>query len=303
MINLRLPGMRTIKTGLVVIICLIISKLFNLEYPFYAAIAGVISTQNTVHDSLRIAKNRVVGTIIGSLLGILFVFMFAYNPWTSGIGILILLYFLKITKLEESYIVACVVYLATFIPGHGPAVPYGIERTAATILGILTALAVNLIISPPEYADDIQKSAYKFVNDLFKSCGDFFIRGKEVHLSTIGSEIFKIEGLMKNYKLDVKRSDIKLIDTEKLDYLIKNSKQVYNHLGVINELSKMGYDCSVNEENAEYIENLYNHKIAEVNCDDAFHNEVFNYHIKELVKYLDIIKGMELDLEIDALQS
>ena len=298
MIDLKLPGMRTIKSALVVAICLIISRLFNLEYPFYAAIAGVISTQNTVHDSFRVAKNRVVGTIIGSLLGILFVFIFAYNPWTSGVGILILLYFLKITKLEESYVVACVVYLATFIPGHGPAITYGIERTSATILGILTALAINLILSPPEYADDIQESAYKFVGDLFKSCGDFFTLGKEVHLSTIGSEIFNIESLLTNYKLDVKTSDIKHIDTEKLNYLIANSKQVYNHLGVINELSKMGYDCSLNEENAEYIENLYHKQVDDVECEDAFHNEVFNYHIRELVKYLDLLKEMELDLEI-----
>ena len=298
MINLKLPGMRTIKTALVVIICLIISRLFNLEYPFYAAIAGVISTQNTVHDSFRVAKNRVVGTVIGSLLGILFVYIFSYNPWVSGFGILVLLYFLKVTKLEESYIVACVVYLATFIPGHGPAIPYGIERTSATILGILTALAVNLILSPPEYADDIQESTYKFVSDLFKSCGDFFTIGKEVQLSTIGSEIFKIESLLTSYKLDIKRSDIKLVDTERLDYLIINSKQVYNHLGVINELGKMGYNCSLNEENAKFIESLYNKQVDDIECEDAFHNEVFNYHIGELVKYLNLIKDMKLDLEV-----
>ena len=298
MMKLKFPGMRTIKTVLIVIICLIIARLFNLQYPFYAAIAGVICTQNTVHDSIRVAKNRVIGTILGSLLGILFVYMFSYNPWTSGIGILILLYFLKITKLEESYVVACVVYLATFIPGHGPAIPYGIERTIATILGILTALAVNLILSPPEYADDIQKISHKFVRDLFKSCGDFFILGKEIELSTVGAEIFKLEGLLKSYKLDIKRSDIKLIDTDKLDSLISNSKKVYNHLGVVNELNKMGYNCSLDEENAEYIGSLYDHEVAKSECEEACHNEVFNYHIKELIKYLDKFKGLKPDLEV-----
>lgn len=297
MMNLKFPGMRTIKTVITVVICLIIARLFNLKYPFYAAVAGVICTQNTVHDSIKVAKNRVIGTMIGSVLGILFVYMFSYNPWTSGVGILLLLYFLKIIKLEESYIVACVVYLATFIPGHGPAVAYGVERTIATILGILTAVAVNLIFSPPEYADDIQKISYKFVSDLFKSCGEFFILDKEIDLSTIGSEIFKIEGLLKSYKLDVKRSDIKLIDTEKLDILIKNSKKIYNHLGMVNELNKMGYSCNLNEENLESIIGLYDHNIERIKCKETSYNEVFNYHISELIKYLDRFKNIELDVE------
>ena len=103
--------------------------------------------------------------------------------------------------------------------------------------------------------------------------------------------------LIRSYKLDVKRSDIKLIDIEKIDNLIRNSKQVYNHLGVINELNKMGYDCSLDEENAEYIGKLYNHSVAKSECEEADHNEVFNYHIKKLIKYLDRFEGMELEVK------
>ena len=294
--KLKSPGMRTIKTSLIVAICLILSKLLNLSYPFYAAVAGIICIQNTVQGSINAAKERIIGTIIGSLLGILFVYVFSYNPWSSGIGVLILLYFLRTIKLEDSYRVACVVYLATFIPGHGPPITYGLHRTMATIIGIVIALIVNVIIFPPQYADDIKRRSRNLVNDLIISCGDFFILGKEVELSKIGSEIFKIETLIKSYKKDVAKSKIEVIDIDKSDYLVLDSNKVYNHLGIINELNKLGHEFKINEENESYIYELYNKEIPFKEYDEDYDNEVFNYHIKKIIKYLERLKALSLNI-------
>ncbi len=294
--RLKSPGMRTIKTSLIVAICLILSKLLNLNYPFYAAIAGIICIQNTVKGSLNAAKDRIVGTIIGSALGIVFVHAFSYNPLSSGVGVLILLYFLKVIKLEDSYRVACVVYLATFIPGHGPPITYGLHRTLATIIGIVIALIVNLIISPPQYADDIKKLSSKLVNDLILSCGDFFILKYEVNLSSIGRDIFKIETLIKSYKQDVEKSKIEIMDIDKSDSLVLYSEKVYNHLGIINELNELGYRFELNEENASYIYKLYNKEIPFYEYEKDCNNEVFNYHIKKIIKYLERLKALSLDI-------
>lgn len=294
MIKLKSPGMRTIKTALVVALCLILSKALDLKYPYYAAVASIICTQNTVHGSFNIAKNRAIGTIIGSLLGILFVYVFSYNPWSSGIGVLILLYFLKITRLEDSYRVACIVYLATFIPGHGHAIAYGFHRTIATIIGIAIALFVNLLLSPPEYSDDIKTLSYNLINDLTKYCGNLFIYGKEMELSRIGFKIIKIEALVENYKQDITKSNIKSIDIDNLDSLIVNSKKIYNHLGIINELYKLNYSFTLNEENAGYINYIYNYNISIEKYEKNYSNEVFNYHIKEIIKYLDSSKDLRI---------
>lgn len=293
--KLRTPGMRTIKTSLVVAICLIISKVLDLYYPYYAAIAAIICIQNTVYGSFKVAKNRVLGTIIGSLLGILCVFIFPYNPWISGMGVLVLLYFLKVINLENAYIVACIVFLANFVPGQGPSITYSLNRTFDTIIGILIALIVNWLLSPPEYAEDIHNFSNKLIDNLFICCGNFFIHDKEIALSTIGSEILQIENLMKNYKLDIRKSKIKIINSDKLNLLIQDSNELYNHLGIINELNKLGYSCTLNAENADYIRELYNHKLPFYKYEKTPYNEAFNYHVKELLKYLDCFKNLNLE--------
>ena len=295
MIKLKSPGMRTIKTSLIVAICLILSKLLNLDYPFYAIVAGIICTQNTLHGSFNIAKNRVIGTVIGSLLGIICVNIFSYNPWTGGIGILILLYLLRVVKLEDSYRVACIVYLATFIPGHGDPIIYGFHRTAATIIGIIIALIVNLIVYPPQYSNDIKKLSYDLVNNLIKLCGNFFIHDKNVDLSSIGSSIFNIETLMKNYKLDIIKSKIETIDIEKFDALIFDSKKLYNHMGIINELTEQGHSCKLNEVNSSNLSKLYNQESPIRRYEKDYHDDIFNYHIEKIVKYLDQLKDLRLD--------
>lgn len=56
-------GMRNIKTAIAVVISILVSKLLKTEYPFYAAIASIISMQSSVEDSFKTGRNRILGTI------------------------------------------------------------------------------------------------------------------------------------------------------------------------------------------------------------------------------------------------
>lgn len=292
MIALKTPGMRTIKTALIVALGLLVSKLLNLQYPYYVAITGIICTQNTLHASFSMAKNRILGTLIGATLGILFVYMFSYNPWSSGMGIILLLYFLNLIKLNDAFRVSCIVYLATFVPGHGPAIAYGVDRTIATVIGILLALIVNKLVSPRQYSEDIKKLSYDLVESLFKSCGDEFIFDKNMNLSIIGMKIVNIEELISNYKLDVDRGKIKTIDIEKLEKLIVKIKSAYNHLGIIEELRRTNSSLSLDEENRLELSDIYDYEIHIKTSNKSYADDVFNYHVRELSKYLREFKGV-----------
>ena len=287
------PGMRTIKTALVVAIGLLVSMLLDLKFPYYAAIAAIICTQNTIHGSFKVSKDRILGTLVGSVIGVIFVYIFSYNPWTSGIGVLILLYILDVIKLQDAFRVSCIVYLATFVPGHGPAIEYGIDRSLATIIGILIALAVNLLVSPPKYSNDIRKYSNQLVDELFKICGDFFMYGKPIDLSTAGSNLIKVESLINNYKLDENKVKSKMIDTELLDVLIIDTKKVYNHLGIIKELTKNESELTLNQQNIRFVSEIYEHDMIYKEYKEAFCNQVFNYHVDELKKYLVSFKNID----------
>ena len=270
--KLKAPGMRTIKTALVVAIVLFASMLLDLKFPYYAAIAAIICTQNTIHGSFKVSKDRILGTLVGSVMGVVFVYIFSYNPWTSGVGVLILLYILDVIKLQDAFRVSCIVYLATFVPGHGPAIEYGIDRSLATIIGILIALAVNLLVSPPKYSNDIRKYSNQLVDELFKICGDFFMYGKPIDLSTAGSNLIKVESLINNYKLDENKVKSKMIDTELLDVLIIDTKKVYNHLGIIKELTKNESELTLNQQNIRFVSEIYEHDMIYKEYKEAYCN-------------------------------
>ncbi|MGL4374613.1 MAG: aromatic acid exporter family protein, partial [Turicibacter sp.] len=65
-------GMRTIKTGMAVVLTLYVAKTALISNPFYAAIGTVFAMQNTVKSSFVAGKNRVLGTVIGAIVGFIF---------------------------------------------------------------------------------------------------------------------------------------------------------------------------------------------------------------------------------------
>ena len=65
-------GMRTLKTGLAVIITSCLSGTFLISNPFYAVIGTVFAMQNTVKSSFVAGKNRLLGTVLGAVIGYFF---------------------------------------------------------------------------------------------------------------------------------------------------------------------------------------------------------------------------------------
>ena len=71
--NYNIPkiGMRNIKTAFSVFICIALFNLFKRDNAFYACIAAVICMKDTYENSLSIGINRLLGTFLGGLLGII----------------------------------------------------------------------------------------------------------------------------------------------------------------------------------------------------------------------------------------
>ena len=74
--KIKKPGMRNIKTGLGVMICVLIGYLHIIDNTFFAAAACIVCMQTTVKGSLRVGFNRLKGTLVGGIIGFLFVLGF-----------------------------------------------------------------------------------------------------------------------------------------------------------------------------------------------------------------------------------
>lgn len=66
-----LPGMRTLKTALAVLICIGIWRIWNDSMPFFASIAAVITMQNSIENSVKVGIDRVIETTLGIGIAVL----------------------------------------------------------------------------------------------------------------------------------------------------------------------------------------------------------------------------------------
>lgn len=148
-------GMRIVKTAIAVFLCFLIDLLRNHQgVPFYSAIAAILCMQPFVSNSVKVALNRSVGTLIGGLAGMLL--LLAERAWLPkgmpvlqyfivSLCVVALIYITVVLKKTSASYITCVVFLSVTI-SHGADVnPYlfAINRMIDTLLGIAVSLAVN----------------------------------------------------------------------------------------------------------------------------------------------------------------
>jgi len=147
-------GMRIIKSAIVVFICFLIYAVRGDGMPFYSAIAGILCMQQYLSNSLKAARNRTIGTIIGGVFGMVILLvdrafipegMIMLQYFLISLAIIPLIYVtILIEKQAVSYI-ACVVFLSVTVT-HGVDVSpfyFTLNRILDTLIGIFVSLGVN----------------------------------------------------------------------------------------------------------------------------------------------------------------
>ena len=145
-------GMRTVKTVVAVGICLLA---FQFLVPkssingIQAALAATICMKSSLQNTLRTGLDRAAGTVVGSVMGVLFLLLSTLLPdvLISAIGILgvlVIIYLCNIFRLQASVTISVVVFLIILVGERDiPPVFYGLARLGETILGIFIAYMVN----------------------------------------------------------------------------------------------------------------------------------------------------------------
>ena len=177
-------GMRIIKTVIAVFLCGLFAYI-RKESAFFSMIAALACIQNTTTETIRSSVDRMIGTLIGGVMGIMVVY--AMND--LGVIHLDLLRYLVVALLlipiiEISLMVnkpgcasmACMVFMCLVVdPGDKPAV-YSIQRLFETFVGAALACGINILLpyrpapeqsggqkpaEPPAAADDSAKDEEK----------------------------------------------------------------------------------------------------------------------------------------------
>lgn len=147
-------GMRNIKTAVAVGICLAFFQLIGISDGIQAAIAAIICMKSSLQNSLQTGIERVTGTFMGAVLGILALLLieqmtFEVSTLLAISGVVLIIYLCNILKVKASIVISLVVFLIILIGEKDvPPVYYGIFRLIETIFGIVVAYLVNRFLDP-----------------------------------------------------------------------------------------------------------------------------------------------------------
>ena len=114
------PGMRIIKTAIAILICLLVSYMFDINTAMQSSIAAIVCLGQDIRNTWRVSKNRLIGTLIAGVyayLFILFSLVLEMTPLTigylimTGIFVIPLMSFLCASKNRRSgYCSDCLYY-------------------------------------------------------------------------------------------------------------------------------------------------------------------------------------------------
>lgn len=147
-------GMRTIKSALAVMICILLFKVFDRGAPMIAALAAVFSLRQDLTTSLSFGKSRVLGNSIGGGLALLYFVVQQYfsNDFLVELLFLPLLVILVIVLSDGIgnnpgiiSAIATLLMIALSVP-QGESVYYAFERVLDTFIGTFVAISINFLI-------------------------------------------------------------------------------------------------------------------------------------------------------------
>lgn len=152
-------GMRNIKTAIAATLCAFLYAFFDRN-PTFACIGAIFGMGSDFKDSKVSGGNRLFGTIIGGLIGMVLYYIYIqyYPEPTSNfrimlfellfIGIIILVlvcqFFVIPGAIQPAGVVLCIIMFNT------PAdqfISYPINRILDTAIGVIIGIIVNMVIS------------------------------------------------------------------------------------------------------------------------------------------------------------
>lgn len=245
----HLIGLRTIKTGIAVTCTGLVSKLLELQYPFYAVIATIISMDNSISSSFTKGKNRMLGTTLGAVLGTVMVMIKPESAVLTGIAVMIVITVCNLFHWNGSIVISgTVIAIIMFNLNNRDPFLYALSRLGDTFIGISVALLVNISIKPQNYEKKVIVTNLEIHKEL-----DNFLAHDAYDVMKLEREIQSMKSHLATYDRELSwthhyREEINLIRDHFRCY-----DEILLHLKTLAELDEL-------DENASYVRDYHEKK-------------------------------------------
>jgi hypothetical protein len=136
------------KTALAAALCWWLALRFGLHDGYWGSISAIIVLQSDVGSTVNASRDRLLGTLIGALLGFSFS-IFGVLPWNYILAVLAAIIICGLLGLRNSSRLAAVtITIIMLVHKEGPRWSLAMDRVGEVVLGIVVALAVTTLVFP-----------------------------------------------------------------------------------------------------------------------------------------------------------
>ena len=206
-------GPRTIKTGLAVILALLISNLFNLS-PILPAISAATTLLPSVYQTWKQFLEEAEANLIGAFLTLLALWILGDNPANPlAIGIVIMaaisiLLAFGFGRTIPHVVLMIIVILESVATATEPLWQVVLIRYLLVMLGIGCALGINALIFPPRYGNVYYQKATKLFEKLLVVTRAIAFEGKVVPyraaIDKMGRSLLETQNLFNLHKEEIR---------------------------------------------------------------------------------------------------
>lgn len=231
----KLIDLKTLKSSIAVTIAVFLAQRLNLEYPFFAGMTALISMDITALLSIKMARNRIVGTIIGACIGVILATLFGQgNALLCGLGVIFLCSILNKLNLQGAIGIGGIVMFAILVHTDLTPMFYAINRTLPTILGGIVSVIVNISIFPLANVQRLNSMLIKIWHTAEKLI-DSVKETEDDELEEIHEELVSLENQLLVYKDEALFKRGKEI-VDRCNYELKALRNIFTEVDVLKSI-------------------------------------------------------------------
>ncbi|WP_153125645.1 FUSC family protein [Peribacillus tepidiphilus] len=287
-------GPRVLKTGIAVTLALYICSILHLQPAVFAGVAAIFTVQPSIYRTWRQLLDQLIANIIGAGIALFSIHFLGDHPITIGLVMMVVISLSLKMKMESSIPLTLVTVLAIMSAPGNENLLFTWNRFLIILIGIGSALLVNLLILPPKYKNHYLEQVQAVFQNL-----SLLLR------TAISNEMTEksFQEYSKKLKSDIQKLEeqYKLFDEERRNMAKLNPLDV-REIVVFKQMLK------TLQQGEEVLENIEEHYFQSKTSEEE--NHLFDHHLEQLIKYHEYfllkyegkMKEQEDQIEEDVMQ-
>ncbi len=240
--------------------------------------------ENSIASTYKAGLFRLIGTLVGALVGVIFVSIQSGNALLMGIGTILLIFICNTFNWDRAVPIAGVMFAAIMLSlNNKNPLQYSFSRVLDTFVGIVIAVAVNYLVFPPNNLAQMRKRLNDISKEISTIIVDFVCLGKIADLAGLRSNVIDSIKFLESYKIEFNPKLDVGTEFSKINIELESLRNILSHLRTIEEL---GLGCNLSSDNAEKLRLLNLCDVKAGGFSDNSEDIIYNYHISKILNAL-----------------